>query len=155
MKRLLILLFAFFVLVVEADEGLNKVVYDLTTGSVSNFDKKILKGITANKNYYENKLGELEVAVVIHGDAYKYFVKELETTVYKNDDELRKVYSDLKKRIRTMADTYEVKFLMCSVGMKKNGLSKEQIVDFVEIIPNSTIGLIDKQNEGYAYIPVR
>ncbi len=43
---------------------------------------------------------------------------------------------------------------MCEVGMKKNKLKEKNIVSFVELIPNSTIGLIDKQNEGYAYIPV-
>jgi len=33
-------------------------------------------------------------------------------------------------------------------------LTKKDVYDFVKIVPNSTIGLIDRQNEGYAYIPV-
>jgi len=38
--------------------------------------------------------------------------------------------------------------------MPKHGLKAENIVSYVKIIPNSTIGLIDRQNEGYAYIPL-
>ena len=43
---------------------------------------------------------------------------------------------------------------MCEAGMSRYHLKPKDIVDFVKIIPNSTIGLIDRQNEGYAYIPV-
>jgi len=39
--------------------------------------------------------------------------------------------------------------------MKKNKLTKEDIVDYVTIIPNASIGLIDKQNEGFAYLPAK
>ncbi len=38
--------------------------------------------------------------------------------------------------------------------MPKYGLKAKDIVNYVKIIPNSTIGLIDCQNEGYAYIPI-
>ena len=53
-----------------------------------------------------------------------------------------------------MSDTYDVEFLMCGAGMRKHKLEAKDIVKFVKIIPNSTIGLIERQNEGYAYIPV-
>jgi intracellular sulfur oxidation DsrE/DsrF family protein len=36
----------------------------------------------------------------------------------------------------------------------KNGLTKADIPWFVTVVPNASVGLIDKQNEGYAYIPV-
>jgi intracellular sulfur oxidation DsrE/DsrF family protein len=151
------MLYVFMVVSVmlQAEEGLNKVVFDLTTSNTANFEKKILQGIAAHKNYYESKLGELEVAVVIHGGAYRFFVKDLDNTIFKDDAVLQKEYAGLKKRIKTMSETYDVKFLMCGAAMKRNKLEKAQIVEFVQIVPNSTIGLIDKQNEGFAYIPVR
>ena len=43
---------------------------------------------------------------------------------------------------------------MCGVGVKTRKLTGN-IVPFVKVIPNSSIGLISKQNEGYAYLPVR
>lgn len=153
MYKILLLLLTSFTLLLAEDSSA-KVVYDLTTKNIKAFELKILKAIVANKAYYESKLKELDVTVVIHGGAYKYFTQDPSTTEYKNDTALLANYSDLKKRIKTMSDTYDVEFLMCGAGMPKHGLTAKDIVKFVKIIPNSTIGLIDRQNEGYAYIPV-
>lgn len=139
----------------QADEETAKVVFDLTTSNLAKFEKNILKGVAVNKAHYEGNLKELEVAVVIHGGAYRFFVKDIKNTIFNKDTKLVKVYPELKKRIATMADTYEVQFLMCGAAMKRNRLKAKDIVKFVKIIPNSTIGLIDKQNEGFAYLPVK
>jgi uncharacterized protein len=152
MRKLLVLLA--FIGLLSANEQSAKVVINLTTANVKTFDKKVLQAIASNKNYYANSLRDLEVAVVIHGGAYRFFVKDLEHSQYKDDKELRKVYADLKKRIAAMADTYEVEFLMCKAGMKKHKLEAKDVFDFVKFVPNATIGLINKQNEGFAYIPV-
>jgi len=152
MKKILLILV--FIGLLNADDETARLVIDLTTSSVEKFDKKVLQSIAYNKTHYENSLKELEVAVVIHGGAYRFFVKNLQNTKFKDDTKLSKVYSDLKKRVATMSDTYEVEFLMCRAAMKRNKLQEKDIVDFVTLIPNSTIGLIDKQNSGYAYLPV-
>lgn len=152
MKVLLTLLALMSFLLADSEE--KKVVIDLTTGDLGVYEKKILSGIVAHKTYYQNSLEELEVAVVIHGGAYRFFVKDLSTTTYKDDAKLQKVFADIKKRTATLAETYDVEFLMCGVGMKKNKLKKSQLAEYVKVVPNSTIGLIDKQNEGFAYIPV-
>ncbi len=153
MKLVLTMMVLFGFLMADSEE--KKMVIDLTTSDVTAFEKKVLSGIVAHKTHYENSLQELEVAVVIHGGAYKYFVKDLDSTVYKDDMKLQKVFGDLKKRVESMSDTYEVEFLMCDVGRKKHKLELDNIADYVIIVPNSTIGLIDKQSEGFAYIPVR
>ena len=139
----------------QAEEASAKVVYDLTTKNLAAFERKILKAIVANKAYYESKFKELDVTVVIHGGAYRYFTVDPSKTEYKTDKALLADYTNLKKRIRSMSGTYDVEFLMCRAGMSKHDLKAKEIVNFVKIIPNSTIGLIDRQNEGYAYIPVR
>jgi len=149
-----ILLFSSMFTILFSDTPSAKVVYDLTTSNLQTFEMKILKAIVANKAYYESELKELDVTVVIHGSAYRYFTVDPKKTEYNTDKSLLSSYADLKKRVQTMADTYDVEFLMCGAGMPKHGLKSKDIVKFVKIIPNSTIGLIDRQNEGYAYIPV-
>lgn len=139
----------------QADEDTVRVVYDLTTSNIVKFEKNILKGIAINKAHYQGSFKELEAVVVIHGGAYRFFVKDIEKSMFNTNLKLLEVYADLKKRIAIMADTYEVEFLMCRASMSKNRLEDEDVVEFVKIIPNSTVGLIDKQNEGFAYIPVR
>lgn len=152
MKKLLFLLALCGVLF--AEEGVKKVVFDLTTGKLETFEKKVLSGIAFNKTHYENQLEKLDVAVVIHGDAYKFFVKDLKHSPYKNDKKLAAAHDQLSKRIATMANTYEVAFIMCESGMKSQKIDKNSLYDFVTLTPNSTIGLIDKQNEQFAYIPI-
>ena len=153
MQKTLLFLLASCTLLL-AEETSAKIVYDLTTKNQKAFERKILKAIVANKSYYESKLKELDVTVVIHGGAYRYFTVDPSKTEYKKDKDLLADYTNLKKRIKAMSDTYDVEFLMCGAGMPTHGLKAENIVSYVKIIPNSTIGLIDRQNEGYAYIPV-
>jgi len=153
MKKIILLLA--FVGILSASDETAKLVIDLTTSSVAQFEKHILKGLVVHKTHYQNNLKELEVAVVIHGGAYRFFVKDLQSSMFKDDKELSKVYADFKTRIATMFDTYDVEFLMCKAAMKRNKLQDKDIVEFVKLVPTSTIGLIDKQNEGFAYIPVR
>ncbi len=152
MKKILLLLLTLSTFMFAETSA--KVVYDLTTKNIKAFEMKILKAIVANKAHYESKLKELDVTVVIHGGSYRYFTKDPNSTEYKTDKALLENYTELKKRVQSMADTYDVEFLMCGAGMPKHGLKAKDIVPYVKIIPNSTIGLIDRQNEGYAYIPV-
>jgi len=153
MKKILLLLITSFTLLL-AEEQTAKVVYDLTTKNIKAFELKILKAIVANKAHYESKLKELDVTVVIHGGSYRYFTENPNNTEYKTDTALLANYGEFKKRVKSMSETYDIEFLMCGAGMSKHGLQAKDIVKFVKIIPNSTIGLIDRQNEGYAYIPV-
>jgi len=151
MKKIFLLLL--FTLALHAEQTM-KVVIDLTTGDLHTFESKILKGIVAHKTYYEGKLQELDVAVVIHGNAYKFFLKDPVHSPFKEDKKLLAASKELSKRIAALADTYDVTFLMCQSGMEKKKLEKKDVYDFVTTVPNAGIGLIDKQNEGYAYLPV-
>ncbi|MFT7003804.1 MAG: intracellular sulfur oxidation DsrE/DsrF family protein [Sulfurimonas sp.] len=153
MKKLILTLLALSCLL-SANEATNKVVIDLTTSNLKTFEGKILRGIVAHKNHYEGNLKELEVAVVIHGGSYKFFVKDLSKTTYKDEKKLIKEQVALQKRIANMSQTYNVEFLMCNSGRVKHKLEKENILSFVKYVPNAAIGLIDKQNEGFAYLPV-
>lgn len=151
MKKLFIL----FALVTSLfAEGELKVVIDLTTGDMHTFEQKILSGIVAHKTHFEGKLEELDVSVVIHGDAYKFFVKDPAHSPFKEDLALRKKHEELAKRVASLSETYDVEFLMCKSGMVKRKLSEQEVFDFVATVPNAAIGLIRKQNEGYAYLPV-
>lgn len=152
MKKIIVLLSLLGIL--HAEEGVAKVVFDLTTSDLQTFEKKVLKAIAVHKTHYEGSLKELEVAVVIHGGAYKFFVKDPKHSPFSSDAKLIEAHPTLEKRIYSMSDTYEVTFLMCQAAMPKNKLEKKDIYDFVTMVPNSTIGLIDKQNEGFAYIPI-
>lgn len=153
MKKILLLLTMLSFL--YAEDGVKKVVFDLTTGDTKVFKQKVLSGISNQKSYYEGKLEELKVAVVIHGDAYKFFIKDLDNSPYKKDTALAKESQEIGQRLATLAKNNNVEFLMCESGMKHNNIDKTTLYNYVKITPNATIGLIDKQSEGYVYIPIK
>jgi len=138
----------------NAGDGSKKVVFDFTSGDIKVFEKKVLSGIANFKIHYESKLEELDVAVVIHGDAYKFFVKDLNASPYKDDKTLQSMQADLAKRLKSISELYDAEFLMCAHGIRKLKISPDNLYKFVQLVPNSTTGLIDKQSEGYAYIPI-
>lgn len=152
MKKFILLISCLVFL--HADENTKKVVYDLTTGDMKVFERKVLSGIAKVKSHYEGNLQEIDVAVVIHGGAYKFFVNNLSTSPYKDDKELAKRQDEFKKRLTSLSELYDVELLLCEVGRKKHKIKAENLYDFVKLVPNAAIGLIDKQNDGYAYIPI-
>ena len=153
MKKIVYILLISLCTLQAQDESI-KIVYNLTTDNLEKFELHMFKSIVANKAHYEGEFRNLDVSVVIHGGAYKFFVKNPAQTKFKEDKALIQIHKELGKRIESMAKNYDVEFLMCQVGMNKRDLKKKDIYDFVTIVPNATIGLTDKQNEGYAYIPV-
>ena len=153
MKKIILLLSLTFTLLFAEEKSL-KIVYDLTTKDMAKFERKILSAIAANKSHYEKSFRDLDVAVVIHGAAYRFFLIDPSKSVYKDDKALLAKHKDLAKRIKSMVENYDVTFLMCAVGMRENKLTPKDVFKFIKSTPNGSIGLIDKQNEGYAYLPV-
>jgi uncharacterized protein len=64
---------------------------------------------------------------------------------------LRHVSDDAKLKIKSMAD-YGVKFHACGNTMKALGWTKEDLYDFVEVVPVGAADLIELQEKGYSYI---
>jgi uncharacterized protein len=153
MKKWLLILTLSMLL--NAQEGLKKVVFDLTIGDQKEFEQKVLSGIVKNIDYYQSNMQELDVAVVIHGNAYKFFIKNLATSPYKKERELLSTQESFEKRLRSLASNYNVKFYICQSGMNHLKIQKENIYDFVTPVATATTGLIDRQSEGYVYVPIR
>jgi len=153
MKKL-ILLFLLAGLLFANESIKKKVVFDLTTGDLETFKVHVLRAIPKLKTYYESKLQELKVVVVVHGSAYKFFVKNLAHSPYLNDVALVKANDNLKKRINAASKLYEIEFVMCEVGMEHQRLEKKEIYPFVKFVQSPSIELIDRQHDGFAYVPV-
>ena len=138
----------------QEEEESKKVVYNLTTGDISKLEKNLISGIVSHTTYYQSKLEELEVRVVIHGDAYKFFMKDLRHSAYAYQPELVAKQGELEKRLSTLAKQYNVKFFVCEVGVKQRKLNPKAFYPFVSFVHNAAIGLIDAQNAGYAYLAI-
>jgi len=140
---------------VAEEEVVKKVVYDLTTGEIQRFETGLLSGIVAHKTYYHSKLEELDVRVVVHGRAYKFFMQDLNNTAFAFEKSLVAKKEALGKRLKTLARQYGVHFQVCLAGVKHRDLDTKAFYPFVTFVHNAAVGLIDAQNEGYAYLPLQ
>jgi len=131
-----------------------KVVYDLTTSDIVMVEKRLIGSIISNHEYYQSKLQEYKVKVVIHGDAYKFFMQDLNNTAYAFDKKLVEKKSELGKRLESLSKLYGVEFEVCEVGVKSRTLNPKAFYPFVVMVHNAIIGLVDAQNDGYAYVPI-
>jgi intracellular sulfur oxidation DsrE/DsrF family protein/Ca2+-binding EF-hand superfamily protein len=131
----------------------NKVVYDLRTGEAKNINSK-LESIKAVANHYIDKKSDYKIAVVIGGDAYKFFVDDLQFSPYDKDAELKALKPEIEPKIRELAEGYDVNFTMCDVGIEYRAIPEDALYNFVEAKKTRSIYLIEFQNDGYAYIPI-
>ena len=135
-----------------ADEA--KAVYDLTSGDSAKIEKEIIKNIKNISQYYKGKNKESKAIVVISGDAYKYFIRDLKASPYIEDKNALEIQPKFISALKELNDQYHVAFKMCSAGMKARGIKQESLYKFVHADAVKNVYLIDAQNEGYAYIPI-
>jgi intracellular sulfur oxidation DsrE/DsrF family protein len=85
----------------------------------------LLKAVDADKSYIE---------VLANSEAVKFYTED-------NKD---KTIMDLSAK--------GVKFAACNNALKSLNIKKQHIFDFVEVVPVGVLELINRQQEGYAYI---
>ena len=131
-----------------------KVVFDLTSGDVATIEKHLIKNIEGLAGYYKANDIDFKAVVVISGDAYKYFVQDLENSRFKGKLKVARAQKTLEPRLEKLHTKYGVEFDMCKAGMKARNIDKKVLYSYVKTDLNKSVYLIKWQNEGYAYLPV-
>lgn len=131
-----------------------KVVYDLTSGDSSKIGKHLINSVKALGKYYKEEKIELKVIVVISGDAYKYFINDLEKSPYALEQDVIEVQKKFKIRLKELNDAYGVTFNMCSSGMVARNIDYNTLYQYVHADVMKSVYLIEAQNNGYAYMPI-
>lgn len=149
----LILYFFIGLVAINADNN-HKVVFDLTSGQDGVIQKTLYHTIKNIKSYFRTNNKNVDIAVVISGDSYKYFIKDIKNSPYKDDAELIALQPKLEPKIKELHDKLKVKFYMCSYGMESRNILEESLYDFIQANKTKSIYLIELQNDGYAYMPI-
>ncbi len=137
-----------------AEEKPAMAVYDLTTKSDKIIKSRLFGSITSVSEYYGNDFIDFKASVIIHGGSYKFFLKDLSKGRYKDNKDFISRQKEVSKFLHTLHETYKVEFYVCEAGLKKLNIQQNELFDYVKVIPTAILGLIKKQNEGYAYIPI-
>lgn len=131
-----------------------KIVFDLTTGDIETFQTRFLTGAPSTIDYFQKQGDTVKAAVIVHGNAYKFFVDHLENTKYGIDANLSARQEDLHRRLEEMSRKYGIVIEVCQAGMARNGILKEDLYPFAGTVRSAMVGLVRWQSEGYAYIPI-
>ena len=131
-----------------------KAVFDLTSGDEAAIEKHLIKNIEGLAAYYRANDIDFKAVVVISGNAYKYFVRDISNSPFKGERELPRAQKKLAPLLERLHSEYHVEFDMCKAGMKARGIDKKVLYDYVKSDLTKSVYLIKWQNEGYAYLPV-
>ena len=98
------------------------------------------KLLLANANNLLNAIDnkKYHVVVLANAEAVKYYdpAQNLDTDI-----------NTLK-----LLNNKGIEFVACNNALMANHMEKTNIIPFVNIVPAGVVELVDKQNEGYAYI---
>ena len=140
MKKFLLTAGFYFLIssfLMSQDKSLNvpyNVVFDLTSGDTIQH-RVVLRWIKLISE--TNPDARLEL--VVYGNALPVFVKGK---------------SIAGNEISRLAAGKKVNFRACAVTMKRDNITKEQLVPGVETVPDAIYEIISRQSEGWGYIKV-
>ena len=153
MTRFLVGLLLMSVAVLASAEE-RKLVYDLKLGNAERVVGYLFDDIKYNAAYYTEHGHDFRAAVVISGQAYRFFVEDIENSPYKDDPELRAIQAKFRPILEELVTDYGVEFRMCVIGMERQGLTADLLYSFVEAEKSQPIYLTDYQADGYGYLPL-
>ena len=131
-----------------------KLVYDLKSGDADEIVFALFDDIKRNTEHYAQRGIAFKAAVVISGQAYKFFVADIANSPFKDDPELPAIQAKFRPILEELVADYGVEFNMCIVGMQRRNLTADVLYPFVDATKSQPIYLADYQADGYAYLPL-
>jgi len=131
-----------------------KLVYDLKSGDADEIVFALFDDIKRNTAHYAERGIEFKAAVVISGQAYKFFVADIANSPFKDDPELPAIQAKFRPILEELVADYGVEFNMCIVGMQRRKLTADLLYPFIDATKSQPVYLADYQADGYAYLPL-
>jgi intracellular sulfur oxidation DsrE/DsrF family protein len=134
MKKIVIGVLCLIMIFAAGAQSDYKVVFDLTSND-SVDHKSLLRWV----NGISSTVPDAKLEVVMYGKGI-FMVTQGQSAV--------------EEAIKKQAFNKNVTFAVCAVAMKNLGVTKEQLLPGVEIVPDGIYEILLKQREGWGYIKV-
>lgn len=132
MKKIIILPLLLVAVISCAQTKAVRIVFDVTSADTLTH-QAVLRHVSGMAKTYPDALLE----VVIYGGAWPMVVQ--------GDSQSSRVVASLK-------GNKNVSFKMCGVTMQRHHLTKSDLVDGVDVVPDAIIEIVTRQGEGWGYI---
>ena len=135
MKKSILYLFTLVIIVsVHAQEKNYKVVFDMSSKDTVN-----QQAVTREIGLIKGASPEAKLEVVVYGHGLDLVVKG---------------HSSQQAAVEQLIADNKASFKVCAMTLKRNNLTKDQLVPGVEIVPDGIYEIISKQRDGWGYIKV-
>ena len=135
MKKSILYLFTLVIIVsVHAQEKNYKVVFDMSSKDTVN-----QQAVTRAIGLIKGASPEAKLEVVVYGQGLDLVVKG---------------HSSQQAAVEQLIADNKASFKVCAMTLKRNNLTKDQLVPGVEIVPDGIYEIISKQRDGWGYIKV-
>ncbi|WP_423275049.1 DsrE family protein, partial [Escherichia coli] len=119
---------------VHAQEKNYKVVFDM-----SSKDTVSQQAVTREIGLIKGASPEAKLEVVVYGQGLDLVVKG---------------HSSQQAAVEQLIADNKASFKVCAMTLKRNNLTKDQLVPGVEVVPDGIYEIISKQRDGWGYIKV-
>ena len=135
MKKSILYLFTLVIIVsVHAQEKNYKEVFDMSSKDTVN-----QQAVTREIGLIKGASPEAKLEVVVYGQGLDLVVKG---------------HSSQQAAVEQLIADNKASFKVCAMTLKRNNLTKDQLVPGVEIVPDGIYEIISKQRDGWGYIKV-
>ncbi len=137
-----------------AQEGPAEVVYHADFKDPRRFSS-MLTSIYNMVSTYQNELREHDVRVVFNSYGIRFLTDDkLEGTPFEADEALQERREDLKGRLMSLQNSYDVELELCDITREQVGLSRDKVYEGVESVESGVVQLAELQSQGFAYIKI-
>ena len=135
-------------------DGPAKVVYHADFKNPRRFSA-MLTSVYNMVTTYRNDLRDYDVRIVFNSYGIRFLTDDkLTGTPFEADPALRDRREDLKGRLKSLENTYDVKLELCDITRERVSLPKDKIYDGVDSVVSGVVRVAELQSKGFAYIKI-
>lgn len=135
-------------------DGAAKVVYHVDFKDPRRFSA-MLTTIYNMVSIYQNDLREYDVRIVFHSYGVRFLTdNKLEGTPFEADKALEERRENLKGRLMSLQDVYDVGLELCEITREHVGLSRDNVYEGVKAVGSGVVRIAELDSKGFAYIKI-
>ena len=135
-------------------DGPAKVVYHADFEDPRRFSA-LLTSVYNMVTTYRNDLRDYDVRIVFNSYGIRFLTDDtLADTPFEAGEDLRERRENLRGRLMSLQNTYDVDLELCDITRERVKLPKDEIYDGVGSVVSGVVRVAELQSEGFAYIKI-